>query len=80
MLVGGLGADTLDGGSGDDTVTYDGLDVSITGGANTDTLKVNGAATIDLSAVDQSSGDTATVTGFENVDARKWAPDQRVDG
>ena len=30
---------------------------------------VNGAATINLSSGDQSSGDTASVTGFENVDA-----------
>ncbi|MCP4382907.1 MAG: calcium-binding protein, partial [Hyphomicrobiales bacterium] len=68
-IDGGSGADTLDGGSGDDFITYDGSDISVGGGANTDTLVVKGAATIDLSAVDQSSGDTANVTGFEDVDA-----------
>ena len=68
-IVGGAGADTLNGGAGNDAVTYDGLDVSIAGGSNTDTLVVNGTATINLSLVDQSSGDTANVTGFENVDA-----------
>ena len=68
-IVGGAGADTLSGGAGNDTVTYDGADGSIAGGANTDTLVVNGAATINLSSVDQSSGDTANVTGFENVNA-----------
>ena len=68
-IVGGAGADTLAGGAGDDIVTYDGSDLSIAGGANTDTLLVNRAATINLSVADQSSGDTANVTGFENVDA-----------
>ena len=44
--------------------------MSIAGGDGTDTLEVNGSATIDLSVtLDQSSGDTAVVTGFENVDA-----------
>ncbi len=68
-IVGGTGADTLNGGAGNDTITYDGSDVSIAGGANTDTLIVNGAATINLSSADQTSGDTAVVTGFENVNA-----------
>ncbi|MBB5534796.1 DUF4082 domain-containing protein [Rhizobium giardinii] len=68
-IVGGAGADTLDGGAGNDTVTYDGSDVSIAGGANTDTLVVTGAATINLASADQSSGDTANTTGFENVNA-----------
>ena len=68
-IDGGLGADALSGGAGNDIVTYDRLDSLISGGANTDTLVVNGAATINLSLADQSSGDTANVTGFENVDA-----------
>jgi Ca2+-binding RTX toxin-like protein len=68
-IVGGAGADTLNGGAGNDIITYDGLDISIAGGTNTDTLTVNGAATINLSSVDQSSGDAANVTGFENVNA-----------
>jgi Ca2+-binding RTX toxin-like protein len=68
-IVGGAGADTISGGAGNDTITYDGLDVSIAGGTNTDTLVATGAATINLSSADQSSGDTANVTGFESVNA-----------
>lgn len=68
-IVGGAGADTINGGAGNDTITYDGTDVSIAGGTNTDTLVVTGAATINLSSADQSSGDTANITGFENVNA-----------
>jgi Ca2+-binding RTX toxin-like protein len=68
-IVGSAGADTLNGGAGNDTITYDGSDVSIAGGTNTDTLLVNGAATINLLSADQTSGDTANVTGFENVNA-----------
>ena len=68
-IVGGGGTDTINGGAGNDTITYDGTDVSIAGGADIDTLLVTGAATISLSSADQSSGDTANVTGFENVNA-----------
>ncbi len=68
-INGGSGADTIDGGAGNDTSTFDGSDVSIAGGTGTDTLIVTGAATINLSSSDQSSGDTANVTGFEIVDA-----------
>ncbi|MBN9022004.1 MAG: hypothetical protein J0H08_07905, partial [Rhizobiales bacterium] len=69
-IDGGLGGDTLDGGAGNDTITYDAGDVSIDGGDDTDTLVVDVGVTIDLSAAsDQSTGDTAVVTGFENVDA-----------
>ena len=68
-IDGGAGADTLDGGADNDTVTFDGSDVSIAGGTGTDNLIVTGAATINLSLADQTSGDTANVTGFENVDA-----------
>ena len=68
-VVGGAGADSLSGGAGNDAITYEGLDISIAGGADIDTLVVNGTATIDLSLTDQSSGDIADTTGFENVDA-----------
>ena len=68
-IVGGAGDDTLDGGAGDDTITYDGSDDTIDGGAGTDTLLVTGDATILLLVDDQSSDDTAIVSGFENVDA-----------
>ena len=60
-ITGGAGEGvTLDGGAGNDTVTFDGSDVSVAGGTGADTLIVTGAAKIYLSLVDQSSGDTAT--------------------
>ncbi len=68
-ITGGTGADTINAGSGADTVAYHGSDISIAGGGDIDTLVVAGAATIDLSLSDQSIGDTALLTGFENVDA-----------
>ena len=68
-LWGGYGADTINGGAGDDWIRGDGSDVSIAGGSGIDTLRVTGVTTINLSQVDQTSGDTANVTGFENVDA-----------
>jgi Ca2+-binding RTX toxin-like protein len=69
-IDGGAGSDTLIGGAGNDRIAFDGADVSIAGGADTDTLVVNGAATINLSSTDQSgAGDTANVSEFENVDA-----------
>ena len=69
VIVGGAAADALSGGGGNDTVTYDGSDISIDGGTEIDTLVVNDAATISLSSADQSSGDTANVTHFENANA-----------
>lgn len=68
-IVGGGGADTLQGGTGNDVLTYGANDAAIGGGADTDTLRVNGAANINLSLTDQSIGDTANVSGFENVNA-----------
>ena len=54
-ISGGGGADALTGGAGNDIMTYDGVSASIAGGADIDTLVVNGAATINLSLADQSS-------------------------
>lgn len=68
-IVGGSGADTLQGGAGNDVITYSPTAAAIGGGADIDTLVVNGAATINLSLLDQSTGDTANVSGFENVNA-----------
>ena len=68
-LDGGAGNDTIDGGDGDDTIFYDGSNGWIVGDVGTDNLVVTGAATITLSLADQTSGDTANVSGFENVDA-----------
>ncbi len=68
-IDGGAGLDVIDGGSGDDLITYRSTSSVIGGGADTDTLKVLGALTMNLNSADQTSGDTVTVTGFENVDA-----------
>ena len=70
-LHGNGGADSIDGGAGNDTIAFDGSSASIAGGAGSDTLFVYmdtaATITIDLSSADQTSSDTANVTGFENV-------------
>ena len=68
-IDGASGADAIDGGSGNDRIVYDASDVSIAGGPGTDRLIVNSGATINLASADQTSNDTADVTGFENIDA-----------
>ena len=70
-IIGGTGRDQLVGGSGNDLIGYDSTDGTIAGGSGSDTLLVTGAATINLSSIDDQSGtdDNATVIGFENVDA-----------
>ncbi len=69
VIHGGGGADIILAGAGNDTVDYWGTEVSIDGGTGNNTLVVRASATIDLSAADQSAGDLATVTNFQNVDA-----------
>src|SRR5450631_3160766 len=69
VIHGGGGADIIKAAAGNDTVDYWGTEVSIDGGAGTNTLVVRASATIDLTAPDQSAGDLATVTNFQNVDA-----------
>ncbi|WP_421726158.1 beta strand repeat-containing protein [Bauldia sp.] len=80
-IDGGGGADTLAGGGGSDQIVYDGADVSIDGGDNGgDTLVVNDAAIVNLgNAADQTSDDTAIVTGFEHVDASGAGANEPVD-
>jgi Ca2+-binding RTX toxin-like protein len=79
-LTGGDGADVLDGGTGsdqqrgeagDDRIVYDAADTVIDGGAGSDTLVLNTAATVNLGnfSTSQISGGTAYVGGFEDVDA-----------
>lgn len=68
-IDGGAGLDVIDGQSGSDRITYRSTASAIGGGADVDTLVVLGAVTINLNNGDQTSGDTVTVTGFENVDA-----------
>ncbi len=67
-IDGGAGLDVVTGGNQNDIITYRGTASTISGGADTDTLRVVGAATINLNNGDQSSGDTAVVSAFENVD------------
>jgi Ca2+-binding RTX toxin-like protein len=68
-IHGGGGADIINAGAGNDAVDYWGTEVSIDGGTGTNTLVVRASATLDLSAADQSAGDLATVTNFQNIDA-----------
>jgi Ca2+-binding RTX toxin-like protein len=68
-IDGGGGADTISAGGGDDTVSYRGGEVSIDGGAGSNTLVLRAAVNVDLSAADQTLADLVGVTGFQNVDA-----------
>jgi len=56
-------------GAGDDSVSYYGTEASIDGGAGINTLVMRTAATVNLANADQTVGDTAGVTNFQNVDA-----------
>ena len=78
LIHGGGGADIINAGAGNDTVDYWGNEVSIDGGAGTNTLVVRASATINLAAPDQSIGDLATVTNFQNVDASGLAATQLI--
>lgn len=69
FIDGGIGADKLYGNNGNDSIVYDAADYSESGSAGFDTLIVKTGGTFDLSAADQSVGDTAVVTGFDAVDA-----------
>ncbi|MFN7780691.1 MAG: hypothetical protein ACK5RK_17805, partial [Betaproteobacteria bacterium] len=81
VIDGAGGADTLLGNAGSDRIVYSGTAVVIDGGvADNDVLVVKSAATIDLSAADQSSDDTANVTGFESVDATDSAESVTLTG
>ena len=67
---------TYPAGGGADTVSYYGTEVSVAGGAGSDTLVMNAAADVDLTSIgDQTSGDGTLVTGFENVEAALGQPD-----
>ncbi|SFJ92424.1 hypothetical protein [Caulobacter sp. UNC279MFTsu5.1] len=55
--------------SGDDSVVYDGTASTVQGGDGHDTLVLNVAATVDLSATADQMVGGAVVTGFEDVDA-----------
>ncbi|GEO00265.1 hypothetical protein NSE01_20970 [Novosphingobium sediminis] len=68
-IDGGAGLDTINGQGDDDRITYRSTASVINGGADSDTLKVLSAVTINLNNGDQTSGDTVAVSNFENVDA-----------
>ena len=59
----------LSAGGGNDTISYYGAETSIDGGTGTNTLILRAATTVNLANSDQTSGDSVTVTGFQNVDA-----------
>ena len=68
-IDGGGGTDVIVAGAGNDTVSYYGSETSLDGGTGTNTLLLKAAATVNLGNADQTTGDTATVTSFQNVDA-----------
>jgi Ca2+-binding RTX toxin-like protein len=82
-IDGNGGADTIVGGAGNDSVILHGGETSVDGGAGTDTLILASATgvTVDLSnTADQTSGDSGTVTNFENVDAHAMTTAQSLTG
>jgi Ca2+-binding RTX toxin-like protein len=68
-LDGGTGADHLSGGAGNDRVVQDASDTQLSGGSGNDTLALTAMVAVNLSAADQTLGDAAATSGFENVDA-----------
>ncbi len=80
VIRGGGGADVVNAGAGDDAVDYWGSEVSLSGGAGTNTLVMRGAGTVDLGSADQTVGDAVTVNGFANVDASLLASGATITG
>ena len=68
-LDGGTGADKVLGGAGNDRIVQDAGDTQLAGGSGNDTLALTSGVTVNLGAADQTAGDAAASTGFENVDA-----------
>ena len=68
-IDGGGGADVISAGGGNDSVAYRGTETSIDGGTGTNTLLLSAVATVNLANADQTSGDSTTVSNFQNVDA-----------
>ena len=86
-ITGGSGADTIDGGGGadiiaaglgDDIVSYRGAEGSIDGGGGVNTLVLRAATTVNLNSADQTSGDSVSVTSFQNIDAGALSAAQAV--
>jgi Ca2+-binding RTX toxin-like protein len=75
-IDGGGGADVIVAGAGNDTVTYHGTETSIDGGVGgSDTLVLASSGGITAvnfavgAGVDQTTGDSVSVTNFDNLDA-----------
>src|SRR5450631_2189204 len=74
IIDGAGGADIIAAGGGNDTVTYHGSEVSIDGGTGSDTLVLASSGGITAvnfavaAGTDQTTGDTVSVTNFENLD------------
>src|SRR5690242_14829501 len=69
IIHGGGGGDVIDAGAGDDQVDYTGTEVSIDGGAGSNTLVMRASADVDLTASDQTTNDSTAVANFVNVNA-----------
>ncbi len=86
VIDGGGGADMVLAGAGDDMVTARGGETRLDGGSGNDTLVLaatSGVTQVDfavVAGVDQTTGDTATVLGFENLDAHLAAAAMTVTG
>ncbi len=80
VIDGGGGGDVISAGAGNDTVSYYGTEVSIDGGTGTNTLVLRAATTVNLGNVDQTTGDTTSVGGFQNVDASAMTAGVSITG
>jgi len=86
LIDGGGGADSISAGDGNDTVFVHGNELSIDGGNGNDTLVLPGSSTVTAvnfsvaAGLDQTAGDTANVTNFENVDATAMTTALTVTG
>ena len=68
-INGNGGGDIVNAGTGNDTVAYWGTETSIDGGTGTNTLLLRVGGIINLANADQTVGDVANVSNFQNVDA-----------
>ena len=79
-IDGGAGTDVIAAGGGNDTVYYYGNETALDGGTGTNTLLLRAATTVNLGNADQTTGDTANVTNFQNVDASALSAGVSITG
>jgi Ca2+-binding RTX toxin-like protein len=79
-IDGAGGADTIDGGGGNDTIYYRSTATSISGGSGTNTLILLNNVTVNLANADQTTGDTVTVSNFQNVSAQNVSGPVSITG